>query len=74
MNIHIRDFDGDTYNILVRRAEERGLSLSEYLRQELAMVAKRPTNADVFMRLRKLPSLKLSVSAVEMVREDRDAR
>lgn len=74
MNIHIRNFDDDIHAKLVERASSMGLSLSEYLRKELAQIAKRPTNDDIFARLRKLPSINSPISAVDLVREDRDGR
>jgi plasmid stability protein len=74
MNIHIRDFDDELHAKLAERASSMGLSLSEYLRKELAQIARRPSNDSVFGRLRKLPSINSLVSAVELVREDRDGR
>jgi hypothetical protein len=41
--IHVRDFNGKWHRILATRAKERGLSLSEYVRQELGKIASRPT-------------------------------
>jgi antitoxin FitA len=73
-HIHIRDFHEDLHAILAKRAKQKGLSLSAYLRLELTSLASRPTNEDVFERLRALPSINSTVSAVELVREDRDGR
>jgi antitoxin FitA len=73
-HIHIRDFQEDLHAILAKRAKQKGLSLSAYLRSELTSLANRPTNEDIFERLRALPSINSSVSAVDLVREDRDGR
>jgi antitoxin FitA len=73
-HIHIRDFQDDLHAILAKRAKQKGLSLSTYLRSELTRLANRPTNEDIFERLRALPSINSSVSAVDLVREDRDGR
>jgi plasmid stability protein len=74
MNVQIRNVDELLHAKLVERAEAKGLSLSEFLRQELAVIALRPSQDRVFDRLRKLPSINSSVSAVDLVREDRDNR
>jgi antitoxin FitA len=73
-HIHIRDFQDDLHAVLAKRAKQKGLSLSAYLRLELINLATRPTHEDVFERLRALPSINSPVSAVEVVREDRDGR
>ena len=46
-NIHIRDFDSELHAALVKNAERKKLSLSQYLRDELAKIARAPT-AEVF--------------------------
>jgi plasmid stability protein len=73
-HIHIRDFQEDLHAILANRAKQKGLSLSAYLRQELTNLAKRPTSDDVFERMRALSSINSKISAVDLVREDRDGR
>jgi plasmid stability protein len=74
MNVHIRNVDDLLHSKLVERAEAKGLSLSEFLRQELNLIVQRPSHESVFGRLRKLPSINSPVSAADLVREDRDNR
>lgn len=64
-NIHVRDFDGKLYDILVKRAAARGLSLSEYLRIELARMARTPTLDDVLEKMAKQPRPKVSAEDVQ---------
>lgn len=74
MNVQIRNVDDLLHAKLVEKAESKGLSLSEFLRQELNVIAMRPSSESVFGRLRKLPDIHSPVSAVDLVREDRDHR
>ena len=73
-HIHIRDFDGKLHAKLAKKAEESGLSLTQFLKQELAKVAARPSQHDFYKQLRNLPAVESPVSAVELIREDRDRR
>jgi hypothetical protein len=73
-HIQIRDVDVKVHKALVQRADEAKLSLSEYLRKQLAELALRPTHAEVFARLRSLRPAKPGPSGAEMIREDRDRR
>jgi hypothetical protein len=54
-HIHIRDFDSDLHQVLVDRAKRRGLSLSEYLRQELTRLASNPSIDEIMDRLANVP-------------------
>lgn len=71
-HIQIKNVDESLHRKLKIRAIEHGMSLSDYLKRELASLADRPTNKDVFDRLRKLSTVELKISAADMVREDRD--
>jgi antitoxin FitA len=73
-HVQIRDVDAKVHKVLTKRADAQGLSLSEYLRKELAQLAERPTQADVFQRLRALRPAKPGPSAADLIREDRDSR
>jgi hypothetical protein len=46
-HIHIRDFDGASHGKLAERARLQGMSLSEYLRRELAKLANRSTMEEI---------------------------
>jgi hypothetical protein len=75
-HIHIRDFEEDLHAILVKRAKAKGLSLSEYLRQELAVMASRPSIDEFTSKLKSLPRPQISRDvlkrAFEAAREERD--
>lgn len=49
--VQVRDVPEETLRALKARAAERGLTLSAYLRGELAKLAARPTNAEIIERL-----------------------
>ena len=76
-HIHIRDFDGQSHGKLAARARKRGLSLSEFLRVELAKLAERPTMEEIGERLREVRGAGLGISSddiVEMINEGREER
>lgn len=60
--LQIRDVPETVHRALKARAARSGMSLSEYLRGELALIAARPTPEDVRARLRALPPLKVPAS------------
>lgn len=72
--IHVRDIEEETHRRLVDMANVEGLSLAEFLRGKLSEIAKPPSNAKLFARLRTREPVNLKQSAEEIVREDRDAR
>jgi hypothetical protein len=72
--IHVRDIEEQTHRRLVDMANAKGLSLSEYLRVKLTEIANRPSNAELFARLRTREPVHLKPSAEEIIREDRDSR
>jgi hypothetical protein len=73
-HIHIRDFDGVSHSKLVERARKQGLSLSEYLRLELAKLAERPTMEDIGVNLRKIRGSRLNILREEIVKMIHDGR
>jgi len=50
-NVLVRDLTEETHRELLRRAEERGQSLQQYLAAELARLALSPTLEDVLRRI-----------------------
>ncbi len=76
-HIHIRDFDSDLHQVLVGRAKRKGLSLSEYLRQELSRLASNPSIDEVMERLINLPRPNIPrdvvQKAVQEARSEREA-
>jgi hypothetical protein len=50
-NVLVRDLSEETHRELLRRAEERGQSLQQYLAAELTRLAVSPTLEDVLRRI-----------------------
>ena len=51
--VQVRDVPDPVHRTLKARAAQSGLSLSEYLRAELALIASRPTPEEVRQRVRQ---------------------
>jgi antitoxin FitA len=72
--IQIRNVHEDLHRTLKARAAIAGLSLSDYLLAEIRQIAERPTLAELRDLLHRRRSVPLQVSAVDAVRQERDAR
>jgi antitoxin FitA len=72
--IQIRNVPDTIHRRLKARAAEAGLSLSEYLLQELRESVSRPTPKELRARLLARPPVRPSVPVVEAVRRERDSR
>jgi plasmid stability protein len=72
--IQIRNVPEDLHRTLKARAAMAGLSLSDYLLNEVRRVAERPTLQEMLARLRTDEPTDLPVSAADLIREDRDSR
>ncbi len=72
-SIQIRNVPETVHKKLKARAEEAGMSLSEYLLAEVARLSELPTRAEMRARLRSRPRVKLAESAAKMVRRERDS-
>lgn len=71
--LQIRDVPEDVHRILKARAAEAGVSLSEFVRQELARVATRPTRVELARRLRSRTPVDLGgATSADVIREVRD--
>ncbi len=71
--LQIRDVPEDVHRTLKARAAEAGVSLSEFVRQELAKVATRPTQAELARRLRARTPVNLDgATGAETIRKARD--
>lgn len=71
--LYVRDVPEDVTEELKARAAAEGLSLSAYVAAQLALIASRPTNAQVVQRLRSQnrtggPSTAQVVAAVRVGR------
>jgi len=73
--IQVRDVPEDVHRTLKARAARSGISLSDYLRAELALIAARPNPEEVRERLRQLPPLKVPARErpAAIIRRLRDA-
>ena len=73
--IHVRDFDAAAHARLVEKANAKGLSLSEFIRQELTVIAQKKLSLDEFYdHLKTRKGVHLSPSAEQTIREERDRR
>ena len=75
--IHIRDFDAKLHAVLEKRAKAKGLSLSQFVRGELARIAKTPPISEVLEELINLPreqSMWKQGESARIVRASRDER
>ncbi|MBG1231144.1 hypothetical protein [Aestuariivirga litoralis] len=78
---HIRDVNPKTHKVLTKLAEDKGLSVTQYLNRVLDDLAAQESAADTpdqirmkefWDAVRNLPDAKTSMSGAELVREDRD--
>ena len=72
--IQLRNVPEGLHRTLKARAALAGMSLSDYLITEIRRVAERPTIAELRERLERRTRVNSRVSAVDAVREERDAR
>jgi antitoxin FitA len=71
--IQVRDVPEEVHRVLKARAAEEGMSLSEFVRRELARVATRPTQAELLRRIKSLPPMNLGEgTGADLVREARE--
>lgn len=72
--IQIRNVPAAMHKALRERAAKAGMSLSDYLRHELAAIVERPSVSDVRYRLASLEPVSVHESPAESVRRERDRR
>jgi antitoxin FitA len=72
--IQIRNVPDDLHRRLKARAALSGISLSEYLLQELRHAAARPTPEEMRARLAERSPVHPKESVVDALRAERDAR
>ncbi len=74
-NVQIRDVPDEVHEALVRRAEQAGQSLQQFLASQLATIAMTPTVADILERIEQRPKGALSSeNAVEALDAERARR
>ena len=71
--IQVRDVPDQVHSILKSRAAQEGMSLSDYLKKELASIAERPSMREWLARARQVKPIASKRSAAQIVRELRDA-
>jgi len=72
--IQIRNVPDETHREVKARAALAGMSMSEFILQELKRVIERPSRQDLLKRLEGLPGVELDPSPAAMIRAERDSR
>ncbi len=72
--VQIRHVPDKLHRKLKARAAMEGMSLSDYLRREVELIAERPTVAEMKERLAGLSPVNPSISPAEAIRDERDSR
>jgi plasmid stability protein len=72
--IQIRHVPDKIHRQLKSRAALAGMSMSEYILQELKKSLERPTRQELLDRLASLPEPELSPSPAEVIRAERERR
>jgi plasmid stability protein len=70
--IQIRNVPETLHRQLKSRAALAGMSLSDYLLNEISQTAERPTLAELRTRMERRPAVTPSVAPAEAVRAERD--
>jgi hypothetical protein len=72
--IQLRNVSEHLHRTLKSRAAAAGMSLSDYLLQEIRQFAERPTVDELRERLHRRRGVVLHLSAADAVRQERNAR
>ena len=72
--MQIENVPDDLLRMMSARAAIAGLSLSEYVIDEMRKVMTRPTNDEILARLAKLPPVVPNLSSAEEIRQTREER
>ena len=74
-NVQVRDVPDDVHEALVRRAEQAGQSLQQYLAAQLATLAATPTLEEILARIEQRTGSHLSaIDSVTALQAERDRR
>jgi plasmid stability protein len=73
-NVQVRDVPDEVHEALVRRAEQAGQSLQQFLAAQLAAIAATPTVQDVLDRIERRPKGSLSSQDVIEILDAERAR
>jgi len=72
--IQLRNVPDALHRSLKARAAMAGMSLSDYLVNEIREIAERPTLAELRERLQRRKPVVVELDAARLVREEREAR
>ena len=72
--IQIRNVPDGIHATIKARAALAGMTLSDYLLNEIREIAERPTLAEIRQRLEALPKIRPEVSSADIIRDERDRR
>ncbi len=72
--IQIRDVPDSVHGTLKSRAAREGMSLSDFIKRELAHVAERPTMQEWLERTQQAKQIPSTGTAARIIRELRDQR
>jgi plasmid stability protein len=72
--IQVRDVPDEVHRVLKSRAAREGMSLSDYIKRELAQSAQRPSMTEWLERVQSRRPIAMKHSAAEIVREMREPR
>jgi antitoxin FitA len=74
-NVQVRDVPDDVHKALVRRAEQAGQSLQQYLAAQLATLAATPTLEEILARIEERTGGHLTAGdSVTALQAERDCR
>jgi antitoxin FitA len=72
--IQVRDVPEELHSTLKARAAREGMTLSDFIKRELARVAERPTMQEWLERVQRAKPIRTGRSPAEVIRELRDPR
>ena len=72
--IQIRNVPDEIHREMKSRAALAGMSLSDYLLNEIRQIAEQPSIEEFLARLDRYPEVTLPISPTDAVREERDSR
>ena len=72
--VQIRKVPRELHRRLKARAAIEGLSMSDYILREIGKSLEHPPRGEVLDRLRRRPARKLTPSAAEVIRAERETR
>lgn len=73
-NVQVRDVPDEVHEALVRRAEQAGQSLQQFLASQLAEIAATPTVKEILDRIERRPKGALSAAAAIEALDEEHAR